>query len=836
MVFSASGLTLPQCLQNATGSGQQGEPACLPGDFNGPGTSLRSGQAPGACANLAGNQISIFSPSTWEAARRPGASGRRLATTSLISRSEGPRSRCTTGVLRCRLTPRLTALFTLVFTFTVALGGISPAQADDPTGANLEDIISAADTPAPKRVDALLTLAERHRDAGFKRKALPLLDYAMSLRNKLDHPGQARLHIAHGALLHDLGRYPEAIATLETALASGNLKGVVRARLLNELGVVYGSLGDVGAAVARLREAEQLAQGDALLFAQVTTNRARALISAGQVRSLEQALRVVEAALDVVPSGLSKSELLISAAALYRQAYWFFDFPQTWLVLAAERLSQAAELATGTGNVRLVSYARGHLGRLYEDDQAFGTALALTRQAAFHANAVGSYESAYLWEWQIGRILHKQGETSDAIAAYEQAIETLERVRQDLIDGSPYTFHEKVQPLFTELSDILLIQARRLGGEPRQVALHDIQDILEQAKSAELQDYFQNECVLPENSVELDQIEKGTATVYPIILDNRVEILVSIGGHIHQFTSDVARAELIAIINDFRDNLQVDQGDDEYLEIASELYELLVAPFADLLADNGVKTLLFVPDGALRTIPISALHDGDEYLIEQFSIATTPGLNLTLPKPLELQQATVFAGGISEAVQGFSSLPGVPGELDNLQAKYGASVLQDGNFRLEDVTDQMSNDDYSIVHIATHGHFDSNPEKSFLLAYDDKLTMNLLERSIGIRKVLGEPLELLVLSACETAAGDNRAALGLAGVALKAGARSAVATLWQISDAATVELIDEFYSQAAGGEHTKAESLRQAQLRLIRSDRFMHPSDWAPFLLIGNWL
>ena len=182
-----------------------------------------------------------------------------------------------------------------------------------------------------------------------------------------------------------------------------------------------------------------------------------------------------------------------------------------------------------------------------------------------------------------------------------------------------------------------------------------------------------------------------------------------------------------------------------------------MAPFSDLLAENDVKTLLFVPDGALRTISISAFHDGDQYLIERYAIATTPGLNLILPKPLELRQATVFAGGISETVQGFSSLPGVPGELTNLRSKCGAAVLQDDNFRLDIVTDQMANDDYSIVHIATHGHFDSNPEKSFLLAYDDKLTMNLLERSIGVRKLLGEPLELLVLSTCETAAGDNRA-------------------------------------------------------------------------------
>ena len=137
-------------------------------------------------------------------------------------------------------------LVSLIAAPLVLLSLVAPALADDPTGAHRESVISALDTLAVRRVDALLALAERHRDAGFKRKALPLLHYALTLRDELDLEAQARLHIAHGALLHDLGRYPEAITTLELALSDKDLKGPVRARLLNELGVVYGSLGDVG--------------------------------------------------------------------------------------------------------------------------------------------------------------------------------------------------------------------------------------------------------------------------------------------------------------------------------------------------------------------------------------------------------------------------------------------------------------------------------------------------------------------------------------------------------------------------------------------------------------
>ncbi len=232
----------------------------------------------------------------------------------------------------------------------------------------------------------------------------------------------------------------------------------------------------------------------------------------------------------------------------------------------------------------------------------------------------------------------------------------------------------------------------------RQERYRYVQNILEQAKSAELQDYFQNDCVLPETSEELDQIEAATATIYPVILPGRIEMLVSVSANIHQFTTPIEVAAFEDLVNEFRDNLQLDQGDEEYLEIGEELYTLLIEQFEDLLVENDVKTLLFVPDGVLRTIPIAALYDGDSFLVEKYAVATTPGLKLTLPKRLEFKEASLFAGGISEAVQGFSGLPGVPAELRNLMTNYGAEVLQDSQFVRDVVTREMSSNDYSIIH------------------------------------------------------------------------------------------------------------------------------------------
>ena len=127
--------------------------------------------------------------------------------------------------------------------------------------------------------------------------------------------------------------------------------------------------------------------------------------------------------------------------------------------------------------------------------------------------------------------------------------------------------------------------------------------------------------------------------------------------------------------------------------------------------------------------------------------------------------------------------------------------------------------------------------QSFLLAYDSKISMNELAAVIGATRFREErPLELLTLSACRTAAGDDRAALGLAGVALRSGARSALATLWSVNDQASTDLITEFYTQLAKPAVSRAEALRRAQLKLLGVHHYRHPSYWSPFVLISSWL
>ncbi len=684
----------------------------------------------------------------------------------------------------------------------------------------------------------LLAVATEYQSQGFGKRALPLLLEALALSQQLPLAEQIRSQLALATVNYELGRYGTALGFLDEVRSQ--LKSVnddSRTEALNLSATIYSRLNDQGKAQEFFLLADEAAKrSSGLINFTVLTNRLRYEMDFANHKVLTGLLDRSWVDSQALGKSLQVAEIQVSLAVLYLRAINDFQQEVHWRDRALTLLTAAGDIAAQHKEHRLLSYALGYKGQILLEAGEYDAALPLLQAATFYANDSLAYESAYLWEWQLARASAQSGQIVEAIQQYYRAIQTLEPVRQSLIDGSPFTFHQKIQPLFTELSSLLLDNAAQSGGDAQQSYLQQVQVVLEQAKSAELQDYFQNDCVIPDKTLELNNIEPATAVLYPVIHTDKLSLLVNIGDKVHLYTTPVGKAEFDALVNEFRYVIQSDLGDDEYLELGEEIYHLLIKQAEPLLEKNQVTTLLFVPDGVLRTIPMAALYDGEQFLVEKYAIATTPGVSMTMPAPIDVQLSNFFAGGVSESVQGMARLPGVTGELLNLKTQYRASTLQDTSFLAADVSAELASTKYSIFHIATHGHFDSNPQKSFLLAYDKKLTMDVLSQSIASRQATDQPLELLVLSACESAAGDERAALGLAGVALKAGARSALATLWEISDAATVEIINTFYKQISIQGVSKAQALRTAQMRLITQPRFSHPNYWAPYMLIGNWL
>jgi len=318
-------------------------------------------------------------------------------------------------------------------------------------------------------------------------------------------------------------------------------------------------------------------------------------------------------------------------------------------------------------------------------------------------------------------------------------------------------------------------------------------------------------------------------------LPGRLELLVGRAGGIARYSVPVTRAQVEAEARRLQ-ALLTKRTTHEYRRPARQLYQWLVAPFEKELAAAGIDTLVFVPGGALRTVPMAALHDGQGFLLERYAVATTPSMNLLAPKPMVVGERGLLLAGLSEAVQGYPALPGVPAELGAIQQRYGGEVLLDAAFDRGALESALLEDRPGLVHIASHAEFSGDPDTSFVLTHSDRLSIDQLAQLIRAGRYGEEPVELLMLSACETAAGDERAALGLAGVAIRAGARSAMGSLWSVSDEATSALVTEFYAALDQPGISKARALQSAQTALLSNDRYAHPFYWAPFLVINNWL
>ena len=565
---------------------------------------------------------------------------------------------------------------------------------------------------------------------------------------------------------------------------------------------------------------------------------ARKALATGARETAAAALRRAATSLPQIADATARGFQLLAYARGLRQLRGS-EAPPTGEEYAA--LIEARHLADRLDSAFLRTYAAGYLGDLYQDQQRTAEAIQLHRQALFEAQAHGYAEASFFWHWRLARHALREGRLEAAVAEYRAATATLEPIRAALATRyagqypDPSDAHTVV---YSELADLLLRQAPREADPARRRAiLVDARAVLEKLKSAELEDYFQDQCVsaLQARTQGIDAVDDRTAVIYPVLLPDRLEILLSSRGALSQYTVPASRRDVQAQVVKFRRALEK-RTTREYLRYSQSLYRLLIGPLSAQLASDGVEALVFVPDDVFRMIPLAALHDGQAFLIERFGVAVTPGLTITDPTPLQLRSASLLAGGITASVQGFGALPNVAEELAAVGAAYPGTALVDNAFEPEALREALLKQPYRIVHLATHGEFGADARDNFILTWSQRITLPQLQGLIGATKFRTEPVDILTLSACNTAAGDARAALGLAGVAVQSGARSALATLWYVNDTASSLLVQTFYQQLGQSKATKAQALREAQRALLAEPRFRHPGYWSAFMLIGNWL
>lgn len=764
--------------------------------------------------------------------------------------------------------------------------------AKDAIASSLKLLQTTSNKNLPILAQALNTQGSLQLALGQSQQALDTWIQATAVYTQAkDNTGIARSLINQAQALQVLGLYRRALASLNAV--NQNLQkqpdSLVKIAGLRSLGNALRVVGDLDKSQQILQQSLALAQKlnsasdiGATLFSLGNTARAQqdnqaaldyykqaTTASSGIIKTQAQLNQLsllvdtnqLSAAQEVLPQIQTEiASLPLSSKAIYAE----IDFAQSLQDLQkqgkslavtpalpeiAQLLAKAVKQAQSLGDKRAEAYALVNLGGLYEQTKQWQNAQQLTENSLLIAQAINAPDIAYRSWWQLGRILRAQGNRQGAIASYTESVNTLKLLRNDLVAINPdvqFSFRDEVEPIYRELVDLLLSNKNAVVSQQN---LLQARNVIESLQLAELDNFFREACI-EANAVLIDSIadrqNSNAAIVYPIILRDRLEVIVKLPQQpLRHYTIGQSQSQVEQTLETLRYKLVEPDRTKDVKALSLKVHSWLVQPIEAQLAKSGVKTLVFVLDGSLRNIPMAVLYDGKQYLIEKYAVALSPGLQLLDSKPLPQGRLKALTAGLSIPPTGspYPPLPAVRSEFKLIrQAGVATNQLLDQKFTSKALAREIDSSTFNVVHLATHGRFSSQAKNTYILAADGPINVNQLDnllRAAYTERSQGSlgGIALLVLSACETAAGDRRAALGLAGVAIQAGARSTLASLWQIDDQATAVFIGEFYRELAKAGVTKAEALRRAQVSFLKQyPNYNRPSYWAAYVLVGNWL
>ena len=546
----------------------------------------------------------------------------------------------------------------------------------------------------------------------------------------------------------------------------------------------------------------------------------RALINFSRLSSIrvtnadfERTLLIVER----LPASRSKVYLAVNLAQLKPQQ-------------AIETLNQAVATASKLGDRRALSFASGALGNAYEQKGVLKSALFWTQQAELAAQGVTAIDSLYRWQWQAGRLYQAMNAKNAAKNAYRGAIASLQSIRNDLLDAEEklqLDFRSQVEPVYREYLGLLL-------QDGNQAEIEEALAIADQLKISQLQSFFGDDCVEIESNLQSNTAiaiggDQDTAIIHSIILEDRTYMVLRFSnGKIKSYLVDIKSKQLQAAIDNWRYLLE-DLAANSYLPQSQYLYDLLIRPLAKDLAVNNTKEIIFVNDDRLRNVPMAALHDGQNFLTEKYTTSYSLGLDRPNQSNLDRDKLQALVFGLTVSTNGFPALTNVQQEVNSIAKFIDVDLFLNKKFVRENFQKQLDST-YPIVHLATHAKFGGSSESAFIQAFDQEISLTELETTLS---KLPKPIELLVLSACETAAGNNRSILGLAGIALRTNVNSVLGSLWAVNDAQTANLMEDFYQNLSieNENLNESEALRAAQLEQIEQP-LGHPGIWSGFIVV----
>jgi CHAT domain-containing protein len=514
--------------------------------------------------------------------------------------------------------------------------------------------------------------------------------------------------------------------------------------------------------------------------------------------------------------------------------------------------------AQALGDNRLQGMAEATLGHFYEvlyqqtGQQHHGRdALTVTERALGKLWQTDLPEVTYRLYWQQGRILKQQGEIGRAIAAYESAVGLIQSLRRDLVILNPdvqFSFREDIEPVYRELADLLL-----KDEQPSQDHLKKARQTIDFLQTLEVENYLRQSCntdTLEAVDKVVDELDPHAAFLYTIILSDRLEIILKLPNSSSLINQKfyISKSELESQAKLIRMNLEgkLPSNQVNAKVMTQELYSQTLAPLETALELSETQTLIFVLDGDLRQIPLGAFWQGENYLIEQYAIAVIPSLQLLgsdLSENNDWSSLIVGADLARPELNISRKLEYISQEIEAVKNESKSfSILYNEDFTPEALENKIRQSNFPVVHIATHGKFYSEIDPSFILAGNgEKIGIKQLADILNSRSEnISESIDLLFLSACETAVDNERAILGMAGVSIQAKARSVIASLWYADDEFSSKLVESFYRNLNNRpDLNKAQALQEAQIELLRSptsSNAQRPTHWAAYLTIGSWL
>ena len=731
---------------------------------------------------------------------------------------------------------------------------------------HLRDVLRLADTNHKAYWEALIRISQIYKSTGNHNKALSVLKNALPVIEQIKSPGhKANFFNSLGDVYLSIGNMQQAAIYFEKGILSSKESNnhMIQASLLNNIGNAYMSYGQQiqnektnechQKALSAYRSCIEILNkksDNQSLKANVTTNMVLTEFYNNNYKSMINLFQKAYEQNFLLQDNIQKVDNLLSlvwiSIQVIKKNFWSDNISLTRekvFHMAYEMANKALIISNSLNNLKYKSESNGYMGQLYEIEGRYKEALTLTRKAVFFSQQAKRKDLLYYWQSQSGRLFILSGETDKAVKSYENAIETLKPIQLSLLTGlrnNARILDNKIKPVYLGLSKIYFERAKKAKkSEIKKKYLKKAWGIMEQMKITEIQNFYKDECVA-ENEIDFEVVKKipaKTAIIYPVLFNDHPVILIRLLNSFKHFTLEVDTKEIKNIIYRFSHNVR-NWGPFE--DDAKTLYKLLIHPIESYLKENKIDTLVVAADGGFCLVPFAALLDEDLYLIEKYALVTIPAIALTNINPVSLVKNKALLAGFSKGSSNkrieFSPLPQIKKEIKAINKIVGGKILIDEEFSGKSLKQELNDNSFSIIHLATHGKFGMTPDQTFLISSDGLITLNDLEHLLTISTSNERPVELLTLSACETATGNERLAFGMAGIAVKSGVKSVIATLWPVDDIVAYKVLTEFYNQFSKKGLSKAKALQKAQKKLLERPQFYNPTLWASFLLIGNWL